>query len=158
MQESHNPEGAEDLKRFRVFSNWMDTQFKVPGTRWTFGIDPLLGLVPGAGDLLGFIIATIPILIVIRNGVSGKVAALLVLNIGLDALIGSIPILGGIFDFAYKANIRNLRLLERHYESGKHQGSAWKVIIPVILLILLVFGLLIWGVFWILETFISMIS
>ncbi|MDX5404916.1 MAG: DUF4112 domain-containing protein, partial [Bacteroidota bacterium] len=118
----------------------------------------LLGLVPGAGDLLGFIIATIPILIVIRNGVSGKVAALLVLNIGLDALIGSIPIIGGIFDFAYKANIRNLRLLEKHYESGKYQGSAISVILPILLLILIVFILLVWGIIWILSTIINWIS
>jgi hypothetical protein len=69
------------------------------------------------------------------------------LNILIDALIGSIPILGDIFDIAFKANMRNMRLMQEHYEEGRHRGSAWKVIIPVLVLLFLIIIGIIWVIY-----------
>ena len=82
-----------------------------------------------------------------RHGASGKVVALMLVNIALDTLIGSIPVLGNIFDFFFKANQRNVRLLTRHYEEGKYQGSGKGIIIGVLVAIVALFIFLVW-VLW----------
>ena len=82
--------------------------------------------------------------ILANNGASGFVLARMVLNIIIDSLFGSIPILGDIFDVAFKANQRNLALMQQHYVEGRHKGGAWKVIVPVLLLLLILIGGLAW--------------
>jgi MFS superfamily sulfate permease-like transporter len=81
-----------------------------------------------------------------KYGVSRKVVVLMVLNVLLDAFIGSIPVIGNIFDFTYRANQKNIRLLKKHYHEGKYQGSGTGIIILVFIvlfagLILLAYGL-----------------
>ena len=71
-----------------------------------------------------------------RNGASGYVLARMVLNVGIDALIGAIPFIGDIFDFVFKANQANMKLMRRYYQEGRYRGSAWKVILPLLLLVL----------------------
>src|SRR5690606_38688541 len=88
----------------------MDAQFRIPGTRFRFGLDPILGLFPLVGDAIAYAISAILVLAMARHGVSGKVIVLMIGNILLDVIIGSIPILGSIFDFFYKANSRNTEL------------------------------------------------
>jgi len=122
----------------------MDSQFKIPGTSIKFGLDPLIGLVPGAGDFVSFLISGYMVMILARNGASGFVLARMTLNIFIDALIGSIPILGDIFDIAFKANQRNMKLMHEHYVEGRHRGSAWKLIIPVLFILLLIVTGLAW--------------
>jgi hypothetical protein len=68
----------------------------------------------------------------------------MVLNVVIDSLVGAIPVLGDIFDVAFKANQRNMKLMQQHYVDGRHKGGAWKVIIPVLLLLLILVGLLAW--------------
>lgn len=123
----------------------MDARFQIPGTRMRFGLDPVLGLVPVLGDLAGFAVSGALILYMLRFGASRKVIALMVLNATLDATIGSIPVLGWVFDAYYKANQRNIRLLKEHYHEGKHQGSGKGVIITVALVLLFLIVLLLWG-------------
>jgi heme/copper-type cytochrome/quinol oxidase subunit 2 len=82
-----------------------------------------------------------------KNGASGFVLARMILNILIDATIGSIPLIGDLFDFAFKANTRNMQLMKEHYVEGRHKGSALKVIIPVLILVLLVIIGLIWLVY-----------
>jgi hypothetical protein len=62
----------------------------------------------------------------------------MVLNVLLDTIIGSIPILGDLFDMVYKSNMRNMRLMQEHYREGRHRGSAWKVILPVLVVLFLI--------------------
>jgi hypothetical protein len=133
-----------DLKNLRVLAKLMDSQFKIPGTDVKFGLDALIGLIPGAGDFVTFLISGYMITILANNGASGFVLARMVLNVIIDALLGSIPILGDIFDVAFKANQRNLALMQEHYVEGRHKGGAWKVIVPVLLLLLIVIGGLAW--------------
>ncbi len=125
----------------------MDSQFRIPGTNFRFGLDGLLGLIPGAGDLSTFAVSGYMLIIMARNGASGYVIARMTLNVLIDALIGSIPIIGDLFDIAFKANMRNLKLMQEHYQEGRHRGGAWKIIVPVLLFLLLVIIGLIWLVY-----------
>jgi len=127
-----------------MLANLMDSQFKIPGTNIRFGLDPLIGLVPGAGDFVTFLISGYMVMILAQNGASGFVLARMTLNILIDALVGSIPLLGDVFDVAFKANRRNMKLMHEHYVEGRHKGGAWKVIVPLLLVILAVIIALAW--------------
>lgn len=133
----------------------MDAQFRIPGTKIRFGLDPLIGLVPGLGDFAGFVVSACILVLLAKNGASGFVLARMSLNIILDSVLGSIPVIGDIFDFAFKANQRNLKLLEEHYVEGKHQGGAWKLVVPLLLFLLLVVTGLIWASYQFISWLIS---
>jgi len=119
-------------------SRLLDSQFTIPGTHFKFGIDPIIGLIPGLGDLSSFAVSSVLLLTMARNGVSRKLLFLMAGNLMIDTVLGSIPILGSIFDFTFKANQRNIRLLQQHYEQGKHHGSGIGIIIVVLLAVLAV--------------------
>ncbi len=125
-------------------AKWMDSKFTIPGTNFKFGLDALVGLIPGVGDFATLAISGYMISILAKNGASGFIVARMALNVVIDAVLGSVPILGDIFDVAFKANIRNTKLMREHYVEGRHQGGAWKVIAPTLLLLTLVVGGLAW--------------
>ena len=135
----------------------LDERFRIPGTNFRFGLDPLLNLIPVAGDLSGFVLSSALILTMAKNGASGKIVALMAINAILDATIGAIPIIGQIFDFFFKANSKNIKLLREHYEEGRHQGSGKSVWITAIIVLILLFILvlfLVWKLFaWVLSCF-----
>jgi NAD/NADP transhydrogenase beta subunit len=101
----------------------LDEQFRVPGTNFRFGLDPLMNLFPVVGDMTGFLISAGLLLAMARKGAGNKLVILMSINIFLDATIGGIPFIGQVFDFFFKANSRNLKLMKEHYIEGKHQGS-----------------------------------
>ncbi|WP_439880290.1 DUF4112 domain-containing protein [Pontibacter sp. MBLB2868] len=142
---------TESLKWIDHMVRLMDSQFRLPGTKFRFGLDPLLGLVPVAGDLASFAVSATIVMTMARHGASNKLVVLMLLNIALDTVIGSIPVLGNIFDFFYKANERNVRMLRAHYEEGKYQGSGKKVIIGVLIGIVVLFVLMLWGLWELAE-------
>ncbi len=117
-----------DLPWVRTLTRLLDDQFRIPGTSLRFGFDFLLGLVPGAGDLLSFSISGLLVLTMVRYGASGMLVVKMILNLLVDAVLGAVPVLGNVFDFGFKANRRNLRLLDQYYTAGKHRGSAWWVV------------------------------
>jgi hypothetical protein len=123
----------------------MDSQFRLPGTRFRFGLDPLLGLLPVVGDLSTLAVSGALLLTMMRHGASGAVVVRMAFNILLDTLVGAIPLIGNIFDFAYKSNERNVALLRRHYTEGRHQGSGKGLALLLFLGFLVVFGLVAWG-------------
>jgi hypothetical protein len=133
----------------------MDAKFRIPGTRFRFGLDPILGLLPGLGDAASFAVSGGLLLAMIRYGASRKVIILMLLNVLLDTTLGSIPIIGNIFDFFYKANIRNLSLLKAHYEEGKYQGSGNGILFLVAAILIGFLILMLWGTWelaeWIYE-------
>ena len=133
------------IRKLDTLAKLMDSQFEIPSTKIRFGLDALIGLIPGVGDFAGFIVSGYMILVLASNGASGFVIARISLNILIDAIIGSIPFLGDIFDFAFKANERNMKLVHEHYKEGRHQGGAWKVVVPVLFFLFL----LIAGIAWI---------
>jgi hypothetical protein len=147
---TRTPRG-EKLKWVDQVTKLMDNQFRLPGTNWRFGLDPILGLLPVVGDLASFGVSAMLILTMARHGASGKLVALMLLNVGVDVLIGSIPVLGNIFDFAFKANERNVRLLRAHYDEGKYQGSGKNIVIGVVIGLVVLLILLLWAIWEIAE-------
>ncbi|HET9506096.1 MAG TPA: DUF4112 domain-containing protein [Hymenobacter sp.] len=141
-----NPFAADERLRWveRV-ARLMDSQFQLPGTRFRFGLDPLLGLVPIVGDLSATAVSVALLLTMLRHGASGAVVVRMALNILLDTVVGAIPLIGNVFDFAYKSNERNVALLRRHYAEGRHPGSGKGLIALVLLGFLVVAGLVAWG-------------
>lgn len=138
-----------NIKHIDQLARIMDSRFRLPGTNFRFGLDPILGLIPGVGDLTSYAISGLIIYYISRYGASRKLIFMMTANAALDAIIGSIPIIGQIFDFAYKANEKNMRLLREYYQEGRHQGSgkayiAFFIIIFIVILILV--GFAIWGI------------
>ncbi|SDC97912.1 DUF4112 domain-containing protein [Niabella drilacis] len=142
------------LKTVRVISKLMDEQFSIG--RFKFGLDPVLNFIPVLGDVSGYLMSIGLIITMAQHGASGKLVAKMVLNATLDAFAGAIPVLGWVFDFVYKANTRNLKLLTEHYTEGKHKGSARSVIFAVllvaagilVLLVILAIKFLQWIIEW----------
>lgn len=104
----------------RALVRLMDSQFAIPGTNLRFGLDPLLGLfLPGAGDVVGGLVSLLLIAVAFQSGVPAVVLLRMLINVGVDALAGAVPLLGDLFDAAYHSNEKNLELLERHAEPGR---------------------------------------
>jgi hypothetical protein len=135
----------ERLRWVARVARLMDSQFQLPGTRFRFGLDPLLGLLPIVGDLSSTAVSVALLLTMLRHGASGAVVVRMALNILIDTVVGAIPVIGNVFDFAYKSNERNVALLRRHYAEGRHPGSGKGLIVLVLLSFLVVFGLVAWG-------------
>ncbi len=117
-------------------AKFMDSRYRIPGTNIRFGADFLIGLIPYVGDVASLSISAVLVTVMARRGASGMVLVKMLGNILLDFIAGSVPVLGDLFDLGYKANLRNLRLLKEHYEKGRHQGSAWWVLILVLIFII----------------------
>lgn len=100
------------LQRLRRVGNLLDNSMSIPGTGFRFGVDSLIGLVPGIGDLAGSALSLYIILESARMGVPRPLLARMGWNVAIDTLVGSVPVLGDLFDAGYKANLRNLALLD----------------------------------------------
>lgn len=107
-----DPLGRRQLDRLRMITRLFDQAFGIPGTRFRFGLDALFGLVPGLGDIAGALVAVYALHVARHLRAPAAIQLHMLSNIALDALIGSIPILGDIFDFVFKAQTRNLKLLD----------------------------------------------
>lgn len=129
----------------KTVSYLMDEQFRFPGTKFRFGIDPVINFFPLVGDMAGFVISAGMLLAMARNGASSKVVVLMSINILVDSVIGPIPVIGHIFDFFFKSNTRNLKLMQEHFLEGKHQGSGKNTIIIALIVLVLILGLLVYG-------------
>ena len=103
-----------ELRRARALARALDTAVGIPGTPIRFGLDAILGLIPGGGDLAAAALSGYIILIAVRRDVPPAVLWRMLGNIGIDTVVGSVPIVGDLFDVAYKSNVKNVELLERH--------------------------------------------
>jgi hypothetical protein len=110
------------LDRVRQLGMLLDNAITIPGTTYKIGLDPLLGLVPGAGDVAGTMLSAYIVLEAARLGVPKATIGRMVVNLLTDAALGALPVLGDWFDFAWKANSRNLELLEAHMVNASQQG------------------------------------
>jgi hypothetical protein len=105
------PQTLDALRRYAVL---LDSQFRFPGTNIRFGLDAIVGLIPGIGDISTPVFAALLLLQGVRMRLPIVVQARMVLNAAIDMLFGFVPILGDLVDIGFKANLRNLALLERH--------------------------------------------
>ena len=106
------------LRWLRSWADLLDSRFVIPGTKIRFGIDPILSLIPGAGDLASPVFAMLLLGQAVQQRVPRIVMIRILLNAFIDALIGAVPVLGNIGDIFWRANRMNLALLERHARPG----------------------------------------
>ena len=107
---------ATRARNVRVIARLLDNAIPIPGTSWKIGLDPIVGLIPGVGDLVSAVLSGYIILEAARADVPTLTLAKMLGNVGVDTLFGAVPALGDVFDAAWKSNTRNVALLERHLE------------------------------------------
>lgn len=133
---------AESLARVRSLARVLDTAIHIPGTNFRFGLDAIVGLVPGVGDIAGAGMSGFIILTAARLGAPAPVLLRMLLNVGIDTVVGAVPLLGDLFDAAWRSNTRNAALLERHLAAPETTRRASRLVVAgvIIALILLVAG------------------
>lgn len=148
---------AVRLAQLRRWATLLDSAFGVPGLNVRFGLDAILGLVPGLGELTTPAFTVLLLVTGLRMRVPPVVLARMVVNAGLDALIGLVPVLGDLADIGWKANLRNLDLLERHAVPGTPASPADKRFVAIGVVLIVLVGLLalipivlvVWAVAWV---------
>jgi len=130
------PGQTQRLEALRRISRLLDSQFLLPGTAYRFGLDPILGLIPGIGDLVSPLF-TIGILWQGRDlGLPRVVQMRMLFNVAIDTLLGVVPLFGDLFDFAWKANDMNLAMLEKYaYEERPASAGDWLFVVGLIVLL-----------------------
>jgi hypothetical protein len=145
---------AQMLQALRKWSVLLDSAFRVPGTRMTFGLDPILGLIPGLGDLTTPFFSVVVLLQAVRLRIPRVVLLRMLMNAAIDMATGFIPLVGDIVDFGWKANVRNLALLEQHARPGtKASADDWAFVTVVLLLLLVVAVIPLLFAAWLLSRF-----
>ncbi len=132
-----------------LLSRLLDTWFQVPGTNIRFGLDGLIGFIPGIGDLLGGAASSIIVLAAFFRGVPMITVLRMIANLGIEVVVGLVPVLGNLFDIGWRANRRNYALLERSLAvSRRDTWSDWLFMgllgVGLMCLMLLPFFLLVW--------------
>jgi hypothetical protein len=145
---------AQMLQALRKWSVLLDSAFRVPGTRMTFGLDPILGLIPGLGDLTTPFFSVVVLVQAVRLRIPRVVLLRMLMNAAIDMATGFIPLVGDIVDFGWKANVRNLALLEQHARPGtKATADDWAFVTVVLLLLLVVAVIPLLFAAWLLSRF-----
>src|SRR5215204_3098668 len=104
------------VERLRILTRLLDNAFQIPGTRFRIGLDAIVGIVPGIGDAIGAVFSAFIVFQAARLGVSRATLARMMGNLVLDTVVGEIPLLGDLFDAGWKANTKNMALLEAHLD------------------------------------------
>ena len=143
--------GRRGLERLRTIARLFDQAFAIPGTKWRFGLDALFGLVPGLGDIAGALVAVLALSVARQLNAPTAVQLHMLGNIALDAVVGMVPIAGDLFDFAFKAQTRNLALLDAVVASPDRAARrSRRGILLMALATFAVFALLIGLALWVL--------
>jgi hypothetical protein len=121
----------------RRLAHALDDLFRIPGTSIRFGLDPLLGLIPGGGDIAGGAMASYIILTAARFGAPPSVLLRMTGNVMIDTLLGTIPLVGDLFDAGWKANKRNALLLQQFVDTPAPVQTRSRIILVLALLLLL---------------------
>lgn len=130
----------------RDLARVLDEAVRIPGTNIRIGLDALLGLLPGGGDVAGGVFSGLIILQAARAGAPAPVLGRMLANVAIDVVVGAIPLLGDLFDVAWRANTRNVRLLESWRERPATTKRASALTVGGILFaLLLLVGLAVWG-------------
>ena len=145
---------ARTLAALRKWSVLLDSAFRVPGTKLTFGLDPILGLIPGLGDLTTPLFAVLLLLHAVRLRIPRVVQLRMLMNAAIDLVVGAIPFIGDFFDFGWKANVRNLALLERYAHPGTQAGRAdWIFVLVVVTALMAIAVIPLLVTVWLLSQF-----
>ena len=135
----NNTSTDKSFKSLRSLSYILDSAIPIPGTKYRIGLDPILGLVPAAGDYLAAAFSAYIVIQAAQMGASNGTLFSMVFNIIIDTLVGTVPMLGDLFDFAWKANTKNIALLETHLDSaGTNKKANWGFVVLLLGVLLLV--------------------
>lgn len=121
---AHDNRHESQFKELDWLAELMDDRFRVPGTNIRFGLDSLVGLVPGIGDSVSSLVSAALVFQVWRKGVPAHVVMRMCGNIAMDFVLGSVPVAGDLFDVGWKANRRNVRLARKHLEEQQDVGTS----------------------------------
>jgi hypothetical protein len=140
------------VTRAKGLARLLDDLIRIPGTKIGIGLDPIIGLIPGVGDMAGGLLSTYILMIAARQGVSTSVLLRMLGNIAIDSLVGVVPVVGDLFDFGVKANRRNVDLLERYLLAPGQTKAASRGVVAGIVLgaLLIVVGAIAAGV-WLIR-------
>jgi hypothetical protein len=132
---------SKGVERYKLLTHLFDQAFRVPGTKWRFGLDAVLGLIPGAGDVVGAFVGAYGVLVARNLGAPLSVQTRMLVNVAIDAFVGAVPFLGDVFDFAFKAHVRNRVLMETWLQKPREthrRSTAILIVIPLVLIAILV--------------------
>ena len=129
---------ATKFERIQALSQLLDNAITLPGTDYSVGLDPLIGLLPGGGDLFTGLLSLYIVFEGFQLGASAPTLTRMASNIALEVVAGTIPLVGDLFDVAWKANARNVRLLEDHLQSPQPRRQADRVFFVVLMTGLLI--------------------
>src|SRR4051794_32526151 len=140
------------MQAMRNLQRMLDAAFRVPGTNFRFGWDPIIGLVPWAGDLLTAMMSCAIVVQAHQMRVPRVVQLRMLLNIGIDVVIGIVPFVGDIADMFWKSNAKNMALLERHAATPTPaRGSDWAFVLLVIAAIIVIAAVPLVVVYWLVH-------
>jgi hypothetical protein len=126
----------------------LDDWIRIPGTDWRFGLDAVLGLVaPGVGDALTTVASVYIVLRAMRYGLPKITLSRMLVNIAIDYVVGSIPLVGDLFDFRWKANARNIELLNRHAQGRRSTLGDWLFLLVLLATLLGLVALLLFAIY-----------
>jgi hypothetical protein len=145
---------ADKISRLQKLSRLLDDAVRIPGSNFRIGLDPLLGLIPGSGDLIGGLLSTYIVIEAARMGVPKSTLGRMGTNILWELGLGVIPLLGDLFDVTWKANVRNVELLQKHVQAPSRERAVnrWLVVGLIVLMLFLMVAttaLSVWLVRWI---------
>jgi hypothetical protein len=131
---------AARVSGLRQLARLLDAAVRIPGTNIRFGLDAVLGLIPGAGDIAGGVLSAFIVVQAANLGAPRSVLARMVMNVAIDSIVGAVPILGDLFDIGWKSNTRNMDLLERyvarpHATRAASQGAVIAAIVAILLIV-----------------------
>ncbi len=149
------PEAQRRLKRLRVMAWLLDRSIPIGGG-WRIGLDPLLGLLPGAGDALGALFSVSILYDAASLGLPWRVLVRMAGNILIEAVVGLLPVFGDLFDFVWQANMRNLRLVEKFYHPRQPPRALRKIGLALGVFVVLLLGLIAAGFYFLAQAIIGL--
>ena len=149
-------QSSSSLQRFwlaKFLADWLDQRFTIPGTSIRIGLDPILGLIPGIGDMIANLAGSAIILIAAQYRLPKIVLLRMGLNVALNAIIGAIPVFGDIFSIWFRSNVKNAQLLERYVsvEARSSTFGNWIFVIAVIIGIVLLLTVILVATVWLIR-------
>jgi hypothetical protein len=146
------------IERIRQAATVLDAAIPIPGTKYSFGIDAVIGLVPGLGDAVGVVFASMILYQAFRLGASKRLLTRMLYNVGVDGILGAIPLLGDWHDVVWKANVKNVDLLERQLQHPDKtaRASGWFLLIvlgAVVAMGVAAIFIAVWAIRWLLGLF-----